>query len=148
MLTYCLFRHEKTTFKLFLDELREFTTTDSSNSNWRDVMDSVEMVLRALEKKLKGISIESYEVLRELLEDTRASVNEWQRLDPRTKSNELSTMSNLISSFGNPITNGHIFEGRARRAWTLASLYAQERLLWRASTELQTGIQHRQFANS
>lgn len=87
---------------------------DSSNSNWRDVMDSVEMVLRALEKKSKGISIESYEVLRELLEDTRASVNEWQRLDPRTKSNELSTMSNLISSFGNPITNGHIFEGKSK----------------------------------
>lgn len=26
VLTYCLFRHGKTTFKLFLDELREFTT--------------------------------------------------------------------------------------------------------------------------
>lgn len=114
VLTYCLFRHGKTTFKLFLDELREFTTADSSNSNWREVMDSVEMVLRALEKKSKGISIESYEVLRELLEDTRASVNEWQRLDPRTKNNELSTMSNLISSFGNPITNGHIFEGKSK----------------------------------
>ena len=35
------------------------------------------MVLRALEKKSKGVTAESYEVLRELLEDTRASVKEW-----------------------------------------------------------------------
>lgn len=112
VLTYCLFRHGKITFKLFLEELREFTTADSSNSNWRDVMDSVEMVLRALEKKSKDTTAESYKVLRELLENTRAGVNEWQHLDPRTKSNELSTMTNLVSNFGNPITNGHIFEGK------------------------------------
>ena len=37
-------------------------------------MDSVEMVLRALEKKSKGTVAESYEILRELLEDTRAGV--------------------------------------------------------------------------
>ena len=111
VLTYCLFRHEKTTFKLFLDELREFTMADSATSNWRDVMDSVEMVLRALEKKSKGVKAEAYEILRELLAETRAGVFEWQHLDSRTKSNELSTMTNLISSFGNPITNGHIFEG-------------------------------------
>ncbi len=79
-------------------------------------MDSVEMVLRALEKKSKGPVAESYEILRELLEDTRAGVNEWQHLDPRTKSNELSTMTNLISCFGNPITNGHIFEGEEQDA--------------------------------
>ena len=129
VLTYCLFRHEKTTFKLFLEELREFTMADSSNSNWRDVMDSVEMVLRALEKKSKGISIESYEVLRELLEDTRASVNEWQRLDPRTKSNELSTMSNLISSFGNPITNGHIFEGKNKTCLDVGELVSSGKIV-------------------
>lgn len=148
MLTYCLFRHGKITFKLFLDELREFTTADSSNSNWRDVMDSVEIILRTLEKKSKGVTAESYEVLRELLENTRAGVNEWQRLDPRTKSNELSTMSNLISSFGNPITNGHIFEGKSKTRLDVGILYAQERLLWRASTELQTGNRRRQFASS
>ena len=114
VLTYCLFRHGKITFKLFLDELREFTTADSANSIWRDVMDSVGRVLRALEKKSKGSAAESYGVLHELLEDTRASVNEWQHLDPRTKSNELSTMTNLVSNFGNPITNGHIFEGKSK----------------------------------
>ena len=129
VLTYCLFRHGKITFKLFLEEVREFITADSSNSNWRDVMDSVEMVLRALEKKSKGISIESYEVLRELLEDTRASVNEWQRLDPRTKSNELSTMSNLISSFGNPITNGHIFEGNNKTRLEVGKLVCSGKIV-------------------
>ena len=144
MLTYCLFRHEKTTFKLFLEELREFTTADSSNSNWRDVMDSVEMVLRALEKKSKGISIESYEVLRELLEDTRASVNEWQRLDPRTKRNELSTMSNLISSFGNPITNGHIFEGKSKTRLDVGKLVCSGKIVV-ASFD---GIANRQSATA
>lgn len=144
VLTYCLFRHGKTTFKLFLDELREFTTADSSNSNWRDVMDSVEMVLRALEKKSKGISIESYEVLRELLEDTRASVNEWQRLDPRTKSNELSTMSNLISSFGNPITNGHIFEGKSKTRLDVGKLVCSGKIVV-ASFD---GIANRQSATA
>lgn len=144
VLTYCLFRHGKITFKLFLDELREFTTADSSNSNWRDVMDSVGMVLRALEKKLKGISIESYEVLRELLEDTRASVKEWQRLDPRTKSNELSTMSNLISSFGNPITNGHIFEGKNKTRLDIGKLVCSGKIVV-ASFD---GIANRQSATA
>ena len=144
VLTYCLFRHGKITFKLFLDELREFTTADSSNSNWRDVMDSVEMVLRALEKKSKGISIESYEVLRELLEDTRASVNEWQRLAPRTKSNELSTMSNLISSFGNPITNGHIFEGNNKTRLEVGKLVCSGKIV----VARFDGISNRQSASA
>ena len=122
VLTYCLFRHGKTTFKLFLEELREFTTSDSANGNWRDVMDSVEMVLRALEKKSKGTVAESYETLCELLKSTRAGVNEWQRLDPQTKSNELSTMTNLISNFGNPITNGHIFEGKSKTRLNVGEL--------------------------
>ena len=102
---------------------------DSSNSNWRDVIDSVEIVLRTLEKKSKGVTAESYEVLRELLEDTRASVNEWQRLDPRTKSNELSTMSNLISSFGNPITNGHIFEGKNKTRLEVGKLVCSGKIV-------------------
>ena len=129
VLTYCLFRHGKTTFKLFLDELREFTTADSSNSNWRDVMDSVEMVLRALEKKSKGTVAESYEILRELLENTRAGVNEWQRLDPRTKSNELSTMTNLVSNFGNPITNGHIFESKNKMRLNVGELVCAGKII-------------------
>ena len=107
-------------------------------------MDSVEMVLRALEKKSKGISIESYEVLRELLEDTRASVNEWQRLDPRTKSNELSTMSNLISSFGNPITNGHIFEGKSKTRLDIGELVCSGKIVV-ASFD---GIANRQSATA
>ena len=144
MLTYCLFRHEKTRFKLFLEELREFTTADSSNSNWRDVMDSVEMVLRALEKKSKGATAESYEVLRELLEDTRAGVNEWQHLDPRTKSNELSTMTNLISSFGNPITNGHIFEGKNKTRLDVGELVCSGKIVV-ASFD---GIANRQSATA
>ncbi len=144
VLTYCLFRHGKITFKLFLEELREFTTADSANSNWRDVMDSVEMVLRALEKKSKGAAAESYEVLRELLEDTRAGVNEWQHLDPRTKSNELSTMTNLISSFGNPITNGHIFEGKNKTRLDVGGLVCSGKIVV-ASFD---GIANRQSATA
>ena len=142
VLTYCLFRHGKTTFKLFLDELREFTTADSSTRNWRDVMDSVEMVLRALEKKSKDTVAESYEILRELLEDTRAGVNEWQRLDPRTKSNELSTMTNLVSNFGNPITNGHIFEGKSKMRLDVGKLVCAGKIVV-ASFD---GISNRQSA--
>ena len=144
VLTYCLFRHGKITFKLFLDELREFTTADSSNSNWRDVMDSVEMVLRALEKKAKGTAAESYEVLRELLENTRAGVNEWQRLDPRTKSNELSTMTNLVSNFGNPITNGHIFAGNNKTRLEVGKLICTGKIVV-ASFD---GISNRQSASA
>ena len=144
VLTYCLFRHGKTTFKLFLDELREFTTSDSANSNWRDVMDSVEMVLRALEKKSKGATAESYEILRELLENTRAGVNEWQRLDPRTKSNELSTMTNLISNFGNPITNGHIFDGKNKTRLDVGELVCSGKIVV-ASFD---GISNRQSASA
>lgn len=144
VLTYCLFRHGKATFKLFLDELREFTTADSSNSNWRYVMDSVEMVLRALEKKSKGAAAESYEILGELLESTRAGVNEWQHLDPRTKSNELSTMTNLISSFGNPIANGHIFEGNNKTRLEVGKLVCSGKIVV-ASFD---GISNRQSASA
>lgn len=144
VLTYCLFRHGKITFKLFLEEVREFITADSSNSNWRDVMDSVEIILRTLEKKSKGVTAESYEVLRELLENTRAGVNEWQRLDPRTKSNELSTMSNLISSFGNPITNGHIFEGKSKTRLDVGKLVCSGKIVV-ASFD---GIANRQSATA
>ena len=129
VLTYCLFRHGKITFKLFLEGVREFITADSSNSNWRDVMDSVEMVLRALEKNSKGAAAESYEILRELLENTRAGVNEWQRLDPRTKSNELSKMSNLVSNFGNPITNGHIFEGKNKTCLDVGEIVSSGKIV-------------------
>jgi len=144
VLTYCLFRHGKITFKLFSEELREFTTTDSANSNWRDVMDSVGRVLRALEKKSKGVTAESYEVLRELLENTRAGVNEWQHLDPRTKSNELSTMTNLVSNFGNPITNGHIFEGNNKTRLDVGELVCTGKIVV-ASFD---GISNRQSASA
>lgn len=92
----------------------------------------------------KGISIESYEVLRELLEDTRASVNEWQRLDPRTKSNELSKMSNLVSNFGNPITNGHIFEGKSKTRLDVGELVSSGKIVM-ASFD---GIANRQSATA
>ena len=144
VLTYCLFRHGKTTFKLFLDELRGFTTADSASTNWRDVMNSVEMVLRALEKKSKGSAAESYEILRELLENTRAGVNEWQHLDPRTKSNELSTMTNLVSNFGNPITNGHIFEGKSKTRLDVGKLVCSGKIVV-ASFD---GISNRQSASA
>ncbi len=142
VLTYCLFRHGRMTFKLFLEELREFTTADSTNGNWRGVMDSIEMVLRALEKKSKGTVAESYEILRELLENTRAGVNEWQHLDPRTKSNELSTMTNLVSNFGNPITNGHIFEGKSKMRLDVGKLVCAGKIVV-ASFD---GISNRQSA--
>ena len=144
VLTYCLFRHEKTRFKLFLEELREFTMADSTIAKWRDVMDSVEMVLRAFEKKSKGTVAESYEVLRELLENTRAGVQEWQHLDPRTKSNELSTMTNLISNFGNPITNGHIFEGKNKTCLDVGKLVCTGKIVV-ASFD---GISNRQPASA
>ncbi len=107
-------------------------------------MDSVEMVLRALEKKSKGAVAESYEILRELLESTRAGVNEWQRLDPRTKSNELSTISNLISSFGNPIANGHIFEGKSKTRLDIGELVCSGKIVV-ASFD---GIANRQSATA
>ena len=144
VLTYCLFRHGKTTFKLFLDELREFTTADSSNNSWRDVMDSVEMVLRALEKKSKGAKAEAYEILHGLLAETRAGVFEWQHLDSRTKSNELSTMTNLVSNFGNPITNGHIFEGNNKTRLDVGELVCSGKIVV-ASFD---GISNRQSATA
>lgn len=107
-------------------------------------MDSVEMVLRALEKKSKGTVAESYEILRELLEDTRAGVNEWQHLDPRTKSNELSTMTNLISSFGNPITNEYIFEGKNKMRLDVGELVCAGKIVV-ASFD---GISNRQSATA
>ena len=102
------------------------------------------MVLRALEKKSKGAVAESYEILRELLESTRAGVNEWQRLDPRTKSNELSTMTNLVSNFGNPITNGHIFEGKSKTRLDVGELVCSGKIVV-ASFD---GIANRQSATA
>ena len=107
-------------------------------------MDSIEMVLRALEKKSKGSAAESYEVLHELLAETRAGVNEWQHLDSRTKSNELSTMTNLISNFGNPIANGHIFEGKSKTRLDVGELVCAGNIVV-ASFD---GISNRQSASA
>ena len=71
-------------------------------------------------------------------------VNEWQHLGPRTKSNELSTMTNLVSNFGNPITNGHIFEGKNKTRLDVGELVCTGKIVV-ASFD---GISNRQSASA
>ena len=47
-----------------------------------------------------------YEILKRRLERLRGVFLEWQSLDSRTKSNETSTISNLLSAFTNPPVEG------------------------------------------
>ena len=56
-----------------------------------------------------------YEILKRRLERLKELLLEWQNLDSRTKSNETSTISNLLSAFTNPSVEGLLSKiGRQR----------------------------------
>ena len=56
-----------------------------------------------------------YEILKRRLERLKELFLEWQNLDSRTKSNETSTISNLLSAFTNPSVEGLLSKiGRQR----------------------------------
>ena len=64
-----------------------------------------ELAIEDILSKTREYRIE-YEILKRRLERLRGVFLEWQSLDSRTKSNETSTISNLLSAFTNPSVEG------------------------------------------
>ena len=64
-----------------------------------------ELAIEDILSKTREHRIE-YEILKRRLERLKELFLEWQSLDSRTKSNETSTISNLLSAFTNPSVEG------------------------------------------
>ena len=60
-----------------------------------------ELAIEDILSKTREQHIE-YEILKRKLDRLKELFLEWQNLDSRTKSNETSTISNLLSAFTNP----------------------------------------------
>ena len=72
-----------------------------------------EMAIEDILSKTREHRIE-YEILKRRLERLKELLLEWQNLDSRTKSNETSTISNLLSAFTNPSIEGLFSKRQAK----------------------------------
>ena len=91
VLEYVLFKYETPNFENFLNEIFNFL------SRTNELLYEIGKFELAI-SKTREYRIE-YEILKRKLERLRGVFLEWQSLDSRTKSNETSTISNLLSAF-------------------------------------------------
>ena len=110
VLEYVLFKYDTPCFENFLNEIFNFL------SRTNEVLYEIgkfELVIEDILSKTREHRIE-YENLKRRLERLRGVFLEWQSLDSRTKSNETSTISNLLSAFTNPSVEGLLTKRKDR----------------------------------
>ena len=110
VLEYVLFKYETPCFENFLNEIFNFL------SRTNEVLYEIgkfELAIEDILSKTREHRIE-YENLKRRLERLRGVFLEWQSLDNRTKSNETSTISNLLSAFTNPSVEGLLTKRKDR----------------------------------
>ena len=111
VLEYALFKYETPNFENFLNEIFNFL---SRTNELLYEIGKFELAIEDILSKTREHRIE-YENLKRRLERLRGVFLEWQSLDSRTKSNETSTISNLLSAFTNPSVEGLLSKiGRQR----------------------------------
>ena len=111
VLEYVLFKYETPCFEDFLNEIFNFL---SRTNELLYEIGKFELAIEDILSKTHEQRIE-YENLKRRLERLRGVFLEWQSLDSRTKSNETSTISNLLSAFTNPSVEGLLSKiGRQR----------------------------------
>ena len=111
VLEYVLFKYETPCFENFLNEIFNFL---SRTNELLYEIGKFELAIEDILSKTREHRIE-YENLKRRLERLRGVFLEWQNLDSRTKSNETSTISNLLSAFTNPSVEGLLSKiGRQR----------------------------------
>ena len=102
VLEYVLFKYDTPCFENFLNEIFNFL---SRTNELLYEIGKFELAIEDILSKSREHRIE-YEILKRRLERLKELLLEWQNLDSRTKSNEISTISNLLSAFTNPSVEG------------------------------------------
>ncbi|MFR6034846.1 MAG: hypothetical protein ACLUKN_17715, partial [Bacilli bacterium] len=110
VLEYVLFKYDTPCFEDFLNEIFNFL---SRTNEFLYEIGKFELAIEDILSKNREHRIE-YENLKRRLERLRGVFLEWQSLDSRTKSNETSTISNLLSAFTNPSVEGLLTKRKDR----------------------------------
>ena len=110
VLEYVLFKYETPNFENFLNEIFNFL---SRTNELLYEIGKFELAIEDILSKTHEHRIE-YEILKRRLERLKELLLEWQNLDSRTKSNETSTISNLLSAFTNPSIEGLFSKRQAK----------------------------------
>ena len=110
VLEYVLFKYGTPCFENFLNEIFNFL---SRTNELLYEIGKFELAIEDILSKTREHRIE-YENLKRRLERLRGVFLEWQSLDSRTKSNETSTISNLLSAFTNPSVEGLLTKRKHR----------------------------------
>lgn len=110
VLEYVLFKYDTPCFENFLNEIFNFL---SRTNELLYEIGKFELAIEDILSKTREHRIE-YEILKRRLERLRGVFLEWQSLDSRTKSNETSTISNLLSAFTNPSVEGLLTKRKDR----------------------------------
>lgn len=100
ILNFCLFRRESMDFDKFTDAFRDFLDTDKIDE-WREFISSAlpEICRREAVDKLKKNA--AWAQIKRIAKRLKSDLSEWQKLDLRTKSNEISTMTNTLALLEN-----------------------------------------------
>ncbi len=107
ILNFCLFRHESMDFDKFTDAFRDFLDSDKIDE-WREFISSAlpEICRReALDKSKKNAA---WAQIKRIAKQLKSDLPEWQKLDSRTKSNEISTMTNTLALLENRTTRNFL----------------------------------------
>ena len=110
VLEYVLFKYGTPCFENFLNEIFKFL---SRTNELLYEVGKFELAIEDILSKTREHRIE-YEILKRRLERLKELFLEWQSLDSRTKSNETSTISNLLSAFTNPSVEGLLTKRKHR----------------------------------
>ena len=110
VLEYVLFKYETPCFENFLNEIFNFL---SRTNELLYEIGKFELAIEDILSKTREHRIE-YENLKRRLERLKELLLEWQNLDSRTKSNETSTISNLLSAFTTPSVEGLLTKRKHR----------------------------------
>ena len=110
VLEYVVFKYDTPCFEDFLNEIFNFL---SRTNEFLYEIGKFELAIEDILSKTREHRIE-YENLKRRLERLRGVFLEWQSLDSRTKSNETSTISNLLSAFTNPSVEGLLTKRKDR----------------------------------
>ena len=110
VLEYVLFKYDTPCFENFLNEIFNFL---SRTNELLYEIGKFELAIEDILSKTREQHIE-YEILKRRLERLKELFLEWQNLDSRTKSNEASTISNLLSAFTNPSVEGLLTKRKHR----------------------------------
>ena len=107
LLNFCLFRHESMDFDKFTDSFRDFLDSDKIDE-WREFISSALPEIcrhEALDKSKKNTA---WAQIKRIAKQLKSDLSEWQKLDSRTKSNEISTMTNSLALLENRTTRSFL----------------------------------------